>query len=436
MRSRIMLGKQWLCLIMVCWLAVEGRAQSWTRVKDIPALDVYALEVSNGTIYAGTSDRVYTGLNNGARWMASASLGDVAFVTSIKVFNGKLYAGTYKAGVFRSNDGGTTWEPVSNGIASINSISRLLIWNNELYAASYGEGVFKFDEARSQWNTFNNGLYPQVDGNIYDLAISNSTLVTAAGINGDFYRYNQALQSWDQLYYNSRGLQPGLKVNTIMGDGHSILAGIAGSRSAGLLRSDDNGNSWHADTAGMGAYFNFRVPLASLDAFTAGTTKNYAVVNTFGGTNGSNAAVLFARDKGAAAGAHWDTAGSFNNNNFVYAVGEAGGRLYAALDTGLYYKQIMPGGIIPTLPVSGILIYPNPTPGQAGIAFNSLTTQKVSVRVMDMSGRVLSVPYTNYPLLPGTQTLPIDLGRYPSAGYLIDIIIPGGRQTLRVVKQN
>ena len=418
---------------MVAFLASPCVAQSWTRVTDIPMLDVYTLEAGNGIIYAGTADRVYTGLNNGEQWVTSASLGDVGFVTTIKVFNGKLYAGTVKAGVFRSNDGGATWQPVSNGIASINSISRLLIWNNELYAASYGEGVFKFDEARSQWNSFNNGLYPQVDGNIYDLAISNSTLVTAAGINGDFYRYNQALQSWDQSYYNSRGLQPGLKVNTIMGDGNSILAGIAGSRSAGLLRSDDNGTNWYADTVGMGRYFNFRVALASLDALVAGAAKNYAVVNTFGGTNGSNAAVLFERDRGAAPGARWDTIASFNNNNFLYAVAEAGGRLYAALDTGLYYKQLTPG-TINNLPGAGILIYPNPTPGQAAIVFHSIAAQTVSVRIFDMEGRLLSVPYTNYPLQPGTQTLAIDLSRYQSAGYLIHISTPAARQTLRVIK--
>ena len=429
-----MQGKKWVCLIIVCWMAVQGRAQTWTRITDIPMLDVYTLEVSNGTIYAGTADRVYTGLNNGERWVASASLGDVALVTTIKIFNGKLYAGTFKGGVFRSNDGGATWQPVSNGIASINSISRLVIWNNELYAASYGEGVFKFDEARSQWNSFNNGLPPLVDGNVYDMAISHSTLVTAAGMNGDFYRYNQVLQSWDQLYYNSHGLQPGLRVNTIMGDGNSILAGISGSRSAGLLRSDDNGDSWHTDTTGMGAYFNFRVPLASLDAFAAGATKNYAAVNTFGGTNGSNASVLFARDKGAAAGTRWDTIGSFNTNSFLYAMGEAGGRVYVALDSGLYYKQITPGVSVNLPPVGGIIIYPNPTPGQAGIVFNSPSVQTISVRVLDMGGRLLAIPYTNYQLQPGPQTLGIDLNRYQQAGYLINIISPGGQQTLRVIK--
>lgn len=422
-----------LLLITALGIMAYSHAQSWVQVTGIPPVDVYALQTDQHTIYAGTADRLYTGLNNGEWWIASSPLGNVGSITDIALFSGKIYVGTYKAGVFRSSDQGTTWTSVSNGISSINSISNFLIWNGNLYAATYGEGVFKFDEGTSQWSSFNNGLY-QIDYNVWQLITSDSTLVATTGANGDFYRYDTVGHQWQYFYYNSVGLQPGLFANTFLADGHSLLAGFSGSRSFGLLRSDNGGRNWYTDTIGLGRYFNARVAFASLNQLVAGAKKDYAVINTFAGVNGSNIAWLLSRNKGAAAGTRWDSLASFNTNRFMYTAAESGGRLYVALDTGLYYKQITPEPVPNTPPNASMVIYPNPVKSTATVAVSLPSPQKITLRLLGIDGKLLAVPYAGYALNAGTQLLTIDLGGFSAACYLLQISTDSRQQTERLIK--
>lgn len=426
---QIRMVKKMLLFIALTAVTAGLRAQSWTRVNSIPDLDVFSLQTDHGNIYAGTIDRLYTGYNNGQYWVASAPLGAAVVVTGIKVFHGYLYVGTYTSGVFRSSDEGVSWTAVSNGISSINSIARMVVWNDELYAATYGEGIFKFDERTLQWSGFNSGLYPNINGNVNDLTTIAGTLVAAAGINGDFYRYDTTAKTWQYSYFNGTGIQAGLYPNALLADGNSLLAGFHG-RNYAIMRSEDAGRSWRFDTTGLVRYLNY--PLANINVIASGAAKNYIAVNTFGGTNGSNIAWILSRDKGAAAGTRWDSLTVFNTDSYAYAIAEAGGKLYVALDSGLYYRSADAGGVIP--PTAGILVYPNPSRGPVHIVFNLTARQNVSVRLLDVNGQVLAVPFANYALGQGLQQLDIDLTGYSAATYLLDIVTGNGHQVKRLIK--
>lgn len=191
---------------------------------------------------------------------------------------------------------------------------------------------------------FNNNFYTNVDGNVNDIIPYNSTIIAAAGANGIFYKYDTTQSHWDYTYYNGT-LRPGMSVYALQTDGNSIFAGISGSFSQALLRSEDGGNSWHTDTVGLAQYFGVNQALSSVDVIKAGIQNNYIIVNSF---NGNNSSRIFERKRAAAKGKRWNIIGSFANNNFIYTLAEAGDNLYAALNDGLYYQQqsTLPVGLL------------------------------------------------------------------------------------------
>lgn len=318
-------------------------AQQWTRLNQLTAQDVYCLAAQNDTIYAGTNTKIYIGADVTKTWKESAVIPGANGINTIALFNNKIYAGTNNAGVFSSSNNGDSWVAVNTGLG-INSISKLITWKSKLYAATYGEGFFVYNETTNQWSSFNDNFYTNVDGNINDFTLYGSTVVAAAGANGIFYKYDTAQNQWGYSYYNTT-LRPGMTVNAVQADGNSILAGVTGSHSQALLRSEDGGNTWQTDTVGLGAYFNASQLSSAVDVIKAGIHNNYIVVNSF---NGNNAARIFERRKAAAKGKKWNITGSFTNNNFVYTIAEAGSNLYAALNDGLYYLQqsTLPVGLL------------------------------------------------------------------------------------------
>lgn len=323
----------------ILFIGITGtKAQSWTRVRLIPKLDVYSLLVVNDTIYAGTLEKLYTSPDNGTTWYSSANINNANGITAIAVYHNTLFVGTYGAGVLSSNNLGTNWSPVNNGLY-FGYINKLTVWDDKLYAATDGEGFFKYDEKTNAWASFNHNFYTNTAGSVYALVPYQSTVAAAAGANGAFYKYNTSTSEWNELYYNSKGIIAGLQANALLNDDNGILlAGIAGAKKQAILRSEDGGGHWATDSIGLGALFGGHAALSSTDVFVKGANVNYAVVNSYYGTNGSNTGNIFFRAKGAPAGTKWQPLATFNNNNYIYTLAESSSRTYAALDSGLYYR--------------------------------------------------------------------------------------------------
>jgi photosystem II stability/assembly factor-like uncharacterized protein len=90
-----------------------------------------------------------------------------------------LYAGAEgfngtASGVFKSTNGGGTWEAANNGLP-IKTVVSLAIDPKTpatLYAGEYGYGVFKSTDGGGSWSAFNTGL---TDTYVYALAIDPKT---------------------------------------------------------------------------------------------------------------------------------------------------------------------------------------------------------------------------------------------------------------------
>lgn len=81
-----------------------------------------------------------------------------------------------------------------------------------------------------------------------------------------------------------------------------------------------------------------------------------------------------------------------------------------------------------------VQIYPNPTDGIVNANIQSKISQKVKIRIMDISGKLLIERYTS--VSKGGNTLKLNLSDYPASSYIISFTDEDGKEhNVKVVKQ-
>ena len=402
--------------LVISWCC---RAQTWTRINAIPKTDIFCLELHNNVLYAGSADHIYVSTDNGINWTASPHLGAIGDVETITKFHDKIFAGTYGGGVFSSSNGGVSWAPVNEGI-SFPYITRLAVWKDQLYAGTSGEGFYKFDETAHRWAVFNTGFSVNSDGIISDLVVHNSLLLASAGANGQFYTFDTTTASWTSKPYIPNGPLVGMMGNHLLSDSNSLLVSAYPSR-VPVLKSNDGGNSWLSDANG--------IQLNGYGVFANGAQQHYLAVNTFNGT--VNLVKLYQRNRTAPAGATWGLPENISFTLFFYAMTSSNGRLYAATDSGLYYKG--PPLVTPVDSANGWGLFPNPAASQTNMVFNLPARQETTIRVFDAAGKLVAAPYAHYAIGPGVQVLPLHTGELAAGVYFINAFFAGKPHTLKLV---
>ena len=109
-----------------------------------------------------------------------------------------LYAGTFDGGVFRSGDGGATWRPISRALPN-DSIRGILLLESGLYVGT-GRGIYKTQNQGGQWVPVNKGL---TEMSIQALAAGDGG-VLYAGTNSGVFRSDDGGLQWVGI---SEGLQ-------------------------------------------------------------------------------------------------------------------------------------------------------------------------------------------------------------------------------------
>ena len=154
------------------WLSLNG-GQNWTNNSSgsIAANDtVHALAIDPsqpGTIYALTSTGVHVSTKNGSWQARSAGLPE----TSATIFNDLtahpphsglwLYAATNPQGVYRSTNGGMSWQPVNDGLPAQDLDVRGITVSSEsgrIIASIVGQGLWRSDNQGDTWVRSDSGI--------------------------------------------------------------------------------------------------------------------------------------------------------------------------------------------------------------------------------------------------------------------------------------
>jgi photosystem II stability/assembly factor-like uncharacterized protein len=145
-----------------------------------------------------------------------------------------LYLGTANGDVYRSADGGATWELCSQDARPAVSVARIAVATDEprrLYIGLDAGGVWASADGGASWAPHGAGL----PGAVADLAIAPDALYALAG--STLYRCAGAEERWERI---ETGVRPGVALVILAGKEPALLL----AQPSAIARSADDGASW------------------------------------------------------------------------------------------------------------------------------------------------------------------------------------------------
>ena len=113
----------------------------------------YSFSSNGSTIYLGSSSKVFKSTDVGATWIdVSTGLGNGGIQALL--FDGTtLFAGTPAdaVGIFRSTNGGTSWEPAAAGLPVASLIRGQIAFGPHAFAGTEGDGIYRSSDHGNTW---------------------------------------------------------------------------------------------------------------------------------------------------------------------------------------------------------------------------------------------------------------------------------------------
>jgi hypothetical protein len=235
----------------------------WSSGWPSPSSVVTGVSVDSGealTAYAATfagsgGGGLFTSRDAGASWATPTLTSERLSAVAVGL-PGVVYAGTLDGGMFKSVDSGATWVRLiqnapSSQVASlrVDTLNPQIVYRVMSPTASSG-GVtsgeaFRSNDGGSTWTSIENGLNsafplmsldPHTSGTIY--------ASTSSGV----YRSTDFGADWSLLASSSVF---GLGVDSLAVDAFTSSIIYAGTVSSGVLRSTDGGNTFHMSSTGL-----------------------------------------------------------------------------------------------------------------------------------------------------------------------------------------
>jgi len=193
---------------------------------------------------------------NSGQFLSRGSISSVVFDPTDP---GVMYAGTGGAGIYKSLDGGLSWQPVLNGLGR-SAVSSLVIDPQEpdtLYAGVLLGGVYKTTDGARTWQPINEGI--DVPGGAFLATV----VMDPTDHNHLYYTDSLGLYETTDGGENWTKLQmptcPKMITSLVMPPGTSNTIYIADREksaecSLGIYRSRDGGKTWDSIPIGISQY--------------------------------------------------------------------------------------------------------------------------------------------------------------------------------------
>jgi photosystem II stability/assembly factor-like uncharacterized protein len=350
----------------------------------LDSLAISAIETSHGKIFAAAyrDPAVYCSADSGRTWQTlsprlpidttSPLYGSV--VRHFEFMNDTVYVATQR-GVFRSSVNFIDWQPVSNGLDTLD-VMVIDAFDDALYAGTRG-GIFKFNKDGLSWTRLSNGL-PAPGAGIYCQAMTHCDGMLFAQAYGGVFASTDDGASWSNLSNNPVTLSSDVQVlptgdstyyskiwaSFLSASGATL---IAATMNGAVYRSGDRGRTW---TMVMGGCTYCSMPIIEglyTDSITMFIGKYYHKI-------------IASRD----AGIHWDTTGS----RPAYCFTRLGDYVAAGTEFGIYFTKDDFRTTSPCIPSSFTAIA-RKNRGFPSASENRVVTRTTRVSVYDASGRRL-----------------------------------------------
>ena len=124
-----------LIFTLVLVLCFSISFSQWTRVQQLPSSDIFTVYHKDNILYAGGKRKIYVSKDEGQTWDSTAAIPGPPLINNIIVYKNELYATSAPSGVFKSPDGGLTWQNISTGLL-YTDISDFCEFKGDLYVAT------------------------------------------------------------------------------------------------------------------------------------------------------------------------------------------------------------------------------------------------------------------------------------------------------------
>ena len=208
-------------------------------------------QAEDGTLYAGTLGAgVYRSVDGGETWQAMGPREPALArkVYSLATREGVVWAGTLGAGVYRTADGGQQWQQVITGLANdphARTVQALALDRvGNLYAGTVDFGVYRSEDGGYTWRPYNDGLRGYalaILSLVYDARVNTLYATTyGAGV------YCNAGDGWKAIngLDDGRLPAPAFEVQSLAFAGSEQETLLAGTLVGGVYASSDRGQSW------------------------------------------------------------------------------------------------------------------------------------------------------------------------------------------------
>ena len=224
---------------------------------------------SDATVFAGVSDGLYRSTDGGSSWqrvtegLTGATAASIEFSPGFErdstVFAGMLgervisymwgallYV-TPPGGIFRSTDGGVTWEiyeDLKKVSAMSISLSPSFEYDSTAFVGTLHSGIFRTTDGGDVWKQVAEGLPFQRFMSVEVSPSFPSDSTVFAGAHGTVFRSTDGGGSWEQVNGGqsfSNGRVEALAVSPAFGSDGTIFAGAS---VGGVLRTTDAGSFW------------------------------------------------------------------------------------------------------------------------------------------------------------------------------------------------
>jgi photosystem II stability/assembly factor-like uncharacterized protein len=286
---------------------------------------IFCLQKYNNSIFAGTyRDGVYVSDNQCETWERFDVISEFASVYAISFMDSSIFytnPGPALGKLFYSNDFGQNWNIISNhdSIRPVNVIKYTIDFQKKNVFLHNYYGVYISEDFGENWRLFHDDLRSVYSKNI----LINEEKIYISDLTGIFYSSDYGI-NWTK-YNSTNGLPDNNPISSLAICNDNLIVGTnSETNSKGILLSTNNGNSWNAvsDTS-----LPVRIrDLITYDNFVfAGTTKG----------------IILSSDCGVT----WYRPDNFLNHLSIYELLILGEYIYAATAEGVFKANLSDFGI-------------------------------------------------------------------------------------------